>query len=185
MYRDTVTVFISDGGAEGKRLWHPRVLRGVNLTLSCGLEHRHGGVALASPIGDDEAILNVRYRSACETPDSGSAQIYLGERSDAIRIGGRTHGVRDDAIRIGDMLYLPPKLWRTSAEDVKRRTLTFARGDFFCTGDADLFGGVVDEDNFDPTEGFYGYMRRTRDGVYMISETAVFSAIPHFVVRGK
>ena len=70
------------------------------------------------------------------------------------------------------------KEWSQTAD-----TLTFTPAkDFLWAGEWD--GGVVSDADYG-TEGFYGYMNRTKDNVFLISSVARYSAIPHFEVMGK
>lgn len=70
------------------------------------------------------------------------------------------------------------KEWSQTAD-----TLTFTPAkDFFWAGEWD--GGVVSDADYG-TEGFYGYMNRTMDNVFLISSVARYSVIPHFEVMGK
>lgn len=71
-----------------------------------------------------------------------------------------------------------PMEWNRSAD-----ALTLYPGkDFFWAGEW-LDGAVSDADY--GTEGFYGYMNRTRDNVFLISSFAQYRVIPHFEVMGR
>ena len=55
MYKDVVTIFNREKTALGD-IWHPHVLRGVNLNTDKGAIYREYG-----PESQDNAVLNVRY----------------------------------------------------------------------------------------------------------------------------
>ena len=44
------------------------------------------------------------------------------------------------------------------------------------------FEAINDEDY---AEGFYSYMNRNYDGVFAVTNTAMYSLIPHFEIGGK
>lgn len=91
------------------------------------------------------------------------------------------------AVRGTDKLWLPPKRWRDSDPEARRRTFTFTPGeggDFFAVGDCGE-DEVSDADEKFGGEGFYAFCRRTRDGVYAIRAVSRFYLIPHFEVTGR
>lgn len=100
-----------------------------------------------------------------------------------VPIGEPYDGVRT----VGGKLWLPPLTWRSQTEAEAAKTLTFVCGekfDFFITGTWDG-DGPVDDGAYRADGGFYGYLKRTRDGVYAVTSVeGPFSLIPHFEITG-
>lgn len=88
---------------------------------------------------------------------------------------------------VAGKLWLPPELWRSQPEGPAKETVTFGSGadfDFFVSGEYE--GGSFDDGDYDRDGGFYGYLNRTRSGVYAItSVSGPFSLIPHFEIIGR
>ena len=78
---------------------------------------------------------------------------------------------------VADKPWLPPKEW-----DGTEDAVTFAQGDFFFKGKWE--GGIVTDEDY-PDAGFYGYMNKNNDYVFLISSVAKYSVIPHFEIMGK
>lgn len=81
--------------------------------------------------------------------------------------------------------YLSPKVWELQTNDELSNTLTFTPGqdfDFFWAGEWPETKPINDEDY---AEGFYSYMNRNYDGVFAVTNAAMYSLIPHFEIGGK
>lgn len=81
--------------------------------------------------------------------------------------------------------YLSPKVWELQTNDELANTLTFTPGqdfDFFWAGEWLETEPINDEDY---AEGFYSYMNRNYDGVFAVTNAAMYSLIPHFEIGGK
>lgn len=79
--------------------------------------------------------------------------------------------------------YLTPMLWQAAEDPAK--AVTFQTGeafDFFIEGAWPDSGPIAEADW---PGGFYGYLVKTRDGVYAVSSAARYSVIPHFEVMGR
>lgn len=82
-------------------------------------------------------------------------------------------------IMIADKPWMPPKEWDGTTD-----SLTFSTaGDFFWWGEWD--GGIVSDADYGP-DGFYGWMNRTRDFVFVVSAVGgPYTVIPKFEIMGK
>ena len=81
--------------------------------------------------------------------------------------------------------YLSPKVWELQTNDELANTLTFTPGqdfDFFWAGEWPETEPINDDDY---AEGFYSYMNRNYDGVFAVTNAAMYSLIPHFEIGGK
>lgn len=83
---------------------------------------------------------------------------------------------------IAGKIYLPPKEWAKQVNDELSSTITFAQEDFFMLGEYTSTSVVNDDDYVD---GFYDYMNKSKDYVYMITSVSEFSVIPHLEITGK
>lgn len=93
--------------------------------------------------------------------------------------------VKDGAPYVAKKRYLSPKAWEAQTNDQLADTLTFTPGqdfDFFWAG---AWPGTEPINDEEYPEGFYAYMNRKHDGVYAITNAAMYSAIPHFEIGGK
>ena len=113
-------------------------------------------------INIDRAAILTKYGAQCQ--DKAVVNIRYEMRGGQIVVAGKR--------------FQTAKEWSQTADKI---TLTPAK-DFFWAGEWD---GVVVSDADYGTEGFYGYMNRTKDNVFLISSVARYSAIPHFEVMGK
>lgn len=76
--------------------------------------------------------------------------------------------------------WMPPKEWDKTIDSI-----TFTSGnnfDFFWKGE--WTGEIVNDSDYG-TEGFYNYMNRSHDYVFVVSSVAMYSVIPHFEIMGK
>lgn len=87
---------------------------------------------------------------------------------------------------IGDKPYLPPKEWERQPNDELSESITFDSGDFFMEGEYST-DTVKDSDYADRLNGngFYGYMNKRYDYVFMITNVGgPYTLIPHFEIGG-
>ena len=113
-------------------------------------------------INIDRAVILAKYGAQCQ--DKAVINIRYEMQGGQIIVAGKQ--------------FQTAKEWSQTAD-----TLTFTPAkDFFWAGEWD--GGVVSDADYG-TEGFYGYMNRTKDSVFLISSVARYSVIPHFEVMGK
>lgn len=87
---------------------------------------------------------------------------------------------KDGEIQIAGKPWMPPKEW-----DRTEDSLTFTGGtnfDFFWKGE--WTGGIINDSDYGD-EGFYNYMNREHDYVFVVSSVAMYSVIPHFEIMGK
>ena len=85
---------------------------------------------------------------------------------------------------IGERKYLEPKEWN-AAED-KTNMITFSDGDIFMEGK--FPEDVIPDDEYTSRvyKGFYDYLNRTKDNVYLITSVGgPYTLIPHFEIGGK
>lgn len=89
------------------------------------------------------------------------------------------------AITIAGKTYKRPKEWAAQTEVGFPISLTFASGgDFFVRGEY----AETPVNDADPAykKGFYDYINKTRDDVYLISNVGgPYKLIPHFEIGGK
>ena len=139
------------------------------ITLFNRIPGAHGGPDTWMPtairgvsINIDRAAILAKYGAQCQ--DKAVVNIRYEMQGGQIIVAGKR--------------FQTAKEWSQTAD-----TLTFTPAkDFFWAGEWD--GGVVSDADYG-TEGFYGYMNRTKDNVFLISSVARYSAIPHFEVVGK
>ena len=105
------------------------------------------------------------------------------ESADSVNLHVR-HTLVDGVIYIGGEKYLTPKAWAPG------EGVTFKTGDFFVIGE--VSGIDASEGIYDSTYqtrvngGFYDYMNKTYDGVFMITTVSgAYTVIPHFEIGGK
>ena len=99
----------------------------------------------------------------------------------------RYHAGDNGEIVIANRPYLLPKVWEGQINDQLPNSLTFTTGqnaDFFWQGEWSGEAIILDSD-YENKNGFYNYMNRRYDHVYMITAVAQYSVIPHFEIMGK
>ncbi len=77
--------------------------------------------------------------------------------------------------------YLPPKEYQKTLKPQKHFTFTPGK-DFICDGIYEDLSAVTDDEY---ESGFYHYMNKIRDGVYLITSADFFSLLPHFELEAK
>lgn len=90
----------------------------------------------------------------------------------------------DGKVLVCDKEYVPPKEW-LKLKDCDRK-ITFSKGDFFYSGEYPE--AVINDEDYTSRQGggFYDYMNREKDGVYLITNIGgPYTVIPHFEIGGK
>ena len=93
--------------------------------------------------------------------------------------------ISSDEKVVSDKKYLEPKKWAKKINDTLGHTVTFASGDFFIEGE---YGErmIADEDYQSRRDGgFYDYMNKNHDNVFLITNVGTYTLIPHFEIGGK
>lgn len=130
------------------------------------------------PRGEPDTWLPTVIRGVNINIDRAAILAKYGAQCQDKSIVNIRYEMQDGQITVAGKRFQNAKEWSQTAD-----TLTLAPAkDFFWVGEWD--GGAVSDADYD-TEGFYGYMNRTRDNVFLISSVASYSAIPHFEVMGK
>ena len=104
---------------------------------------------------------------------------YGAESQDSAMLSIR-YSKKDGEIQIAGKPWMPPKEW-----DRTEDSLTFTGGtnfDFFWKGE--WTGGIISDSDYGD-EGFYNYMNREHDYVFVVSSVAMYSVIPHFEIMGR
>ena len=94
----------------------------------------------------------------------------------------------DDAKIIGKLRWLPPKEWRAQDVSQLQESITFTDGDdFFVQGDyPESVIADADYERGIEYSGFYDFLNRNHDNVFMISNVGgPYALIPHFEIGGR
>lgn len=116
--------------------------------------------------------------------DKGAAQTKTGlEDADSFWCS-IPYAVNGDDIYVNGKRYLGPIAWEKQINDDLPNTLTF------CEGKDLILKGVWTGDSIIKSadysrQGFYDYLLRNYDDVYIVSSVGKYDLIPHFEVRGK
>ena len=82
-----------------------------------------------------------------------------------------------------NLSYLTPKVWKTAEN--KEGSITFSTGDIFLEGEYPETV-IADEDYTSRTnKGFYDYLNKKMDNVFLITSVGSYTLIPHFEIGGK
>ena len=108
------------------------------------------------------------------TPDAGM------KNADAVELIIRTAADKSNTECGVTVRHVGPKEYAALENPVGYFTFT-PEQDFFYVGS--VMAASYPEDDYD--EGFYHYMNKTHDGVYMIQSSAFYSLIPHFEIGGR
>lgn len=93
--------------------------------------------------------------------------------------------ISSDGKVVSDKKYLEPKKWAKQINDMLGHTVTFASGDFFIEGEYDE-RLISDEDYQSRRDGgFYDYMNKNHDNVFLITNVGTYTLIPHLEIGGK
>lgn len=85
---------------------------------------------------------------------------------------------------IGNLLWLPPKEWKTQGDLLK--SITFAVGDFFIAGEYTEEPVRNSEYENRANSGFYDYLNKHKDYVFLVTNVGgPYTIIPHFEIGGK
>lgn len=158
MYQDVITLF-NFSEMEGECLWYPTVISHVQLQIGAAARLRQMGP---------------------ETADAASLHIRFKKHTDSVLIEN-VLDMAEDAAKTVSKPYIPPKEW--AGQKDKAGTLTFAeKKDFFYCGD---WTGLTVSDTAYGKKGFYDYMRKNRDNVFLITSIRRCNLIPHFEIGGR
>lgn len=106
------------------------------------------------------------------------------DSADTAKLHIRYYKLDNGKKMIGEKEYLEPKEW--NATEDKTNMITFSDGDIFMEG---KFPEDVITDNEYTSrvyKGFYDYLNRTKDNVYLITSVGgPYTLIPHFEIGGK
>ena len=91
----------------------------------------------------------------------------------------------ENAVMVGDFPWLPPREWAKQTNDLLSKSITFASGDFFMEGEYHK-EVISDADYSNRVDGgFYGYMNKRNDYVFLITNVGgPYALIPHFELGG-
>ena len=91
--------------------------------------------------------------------------------------------VREGERIVCNLSYLTPKVWKTTEN--KENSITFSTGDIFLEGEYPETV-IADEDYTSRTnKGFYDYLNKKMDNVFLITSVGSYTLIPHFEIGGK
>lgn len=94
------------------------------------------------------------------------------------------YSMSDGKIVVNGKQWIAPKEWSSQTNDKLSDTLTFASGDFFMEGEYSE-EMVSDEDYVTRYSGFYDYMNKLKDNVFLITNVGgPYTLIPHFEIGG-
>lgn len=162
LYNDTVTIFNLAESSDGDS-WYPTVIYGVHLQVDTAANLTERG-----PDSADSVSLHIRFKK------SGDETLVSGVPSSSDEEDGETE--------IGTVKYLSPLSW--SGESDKTGILTFRKDkDFIYCGEWGGESPVQDEDY--GKKGFFDYMKRNEDDVYLITNVGKYNLLPHFEIGGK
>lgn len=160
MYQDTITLFNLYESEEAGALWYPTVISYTQLQIDTAANLRERG-----PESADSASLHIRYaRDGKNTIISGIISFEDNEAKNIVKP------------------YTLPKKW-ACAED-KEAAVTFTKDkDFFYHGI--WKGDAPIKDSEYGKKGFYDYMKRNEDEVFLITNVGKYNLLPHFEIGGK
>ena len=147
------------------------------VTLFNGHERR--GVLLWYPTVFTGVTLT-ETRGDTATPDAGTVS------ADTVEIIIRTAADKTSRTPSGTIRqYAGPKEYAALADPSGYFTFTPQR-DFIAVGDLSAaYPEPVEDEAEDDFHGFYHAMSKTRDRVYLVTDAAFFSLLPHFEVSGR
>ncbi len=156
MYSETVTLFNRARGGDGRLLWYPTVLTGVDFSVGSAAVVRQYGT-----VTGDRAMLGVRY----SLDDDG--EIIIAGSGGKKWLAPRAWRASSDAIR------------RDSVTFGGGSEFDFFIGCRLACGD------VIEDGEFDEDGGFYSFCNRIRDDVFAVNSVSRFLLIPHLEITGR
>lgn len=111
-------------------------------------------------LSTDRAVIVAQYGQ--ESADKAVLNVRYAKSGNEITVAGKP--------------YMKPENW-----DQTEDSITFAAGDFFWEGE--WTGGIAED--IDYTGGFYAYMNEMHDNVFLVTDVAKLSVIPHFEIVGR
>lgn len=95
------------------------------------------------------------------------------------------YNVFDGKKMVGQKEWLPPKEWAAQPNEELLNLITFASGDFFIEGEYEETV-ISDSDYGMKYSGFYDYINKQKDNVFLISNVGgPYGVIRHFEIGGK
>jgi hypothetical protein len=110
------------------------------------------------------------------TPDAGM------KSADAVEIIIRTAADKSNTENGVTVRYVEPKQYAALESPVGYFTFK-PEQDFFYVGAC--AAGAYSEDDYEDDNGFYHFMNKSYDGVYLIQSATFYSLIPHFEIGGR
>lgn len=164
IYSQTITLFNRIPGKNGEpTMWIPTVIDGVHLIVNRSSSwNSHGGK------NSDDVKLHIPY-------------IWHGYDS-VISCRSGT-----DESSIIQKKWYEPIAWRKQPDPENGITFSFGENDdfdFFVEGVFEEFQSPISEQNFE-RKGFYGYMNKMYDNVFVITSYQKFGLIPHFELTAR
>lgn len=158
MYQDIITLF-NFSESDKEYLWYPTTISSVHLQIGVAARLRQMG-----PESADDARLHIRYKKCSDQALIENILETLEEKT-----------------RICSKPCIQPKEWARLKD--KACALTFTeKKDFF------YYGKWKESPVLDSSygkKGFYDYMRKNEDGVFLITSVKKCNLIPHFEIGGK
>lgn len=188
MYDKTITVFNKYVNQKDEIFWYPTVIRNVQLIVD-----KNANVAKTGLESADTASLHIRFQISNKKRADGQVSEWLDVHGNGILDANGNQMLIYEPV---DMLkkykyviagkkYLPPKEWASQTNDILPNIVTIASGDFFMEGEYSE-KIVADEDYQSRRDGgFYDYMNKNHDNVFLITNVGTYTLIPHFEIGGK
>lgn len=158
MFDKTVTVFNKYVNQKDEIYWYPTVISGCQF-----VDDKAANVAKTGLENADEANLHIRYTYKM-IADTGK-KVYRKN--------------------VSGKVYLPPKEWKAQTNDKLAETVTFSDGDFFIEGECSE--EIIKDSDYATRVGggFYDYLNKKRDNVFLITSVGTYTLVPHFEIGGK
>ena len=188
MYDKTITVFNKYTNENDEIYWYPTVIENVQLIVD-----KSANVAKTGLENADTASLHIRFHTCSKQRSEDEVSVWLDIQGDAILdVDGNRILIYEpiDTLEkykyvIAGKKYLPPKEWSSQPDDILPHIVTLASGDFFIEGKYSM-ETISDEDYRSRVDGgFYDYMNKKHDNVFLITSVGMYTLIPHFEIGGK
>lgn len=188
MYDKTITVFNKYVNQKDEIYWYPTVIKNVQLIVD-----KSANVAKTGLENADTASLHIKFRTCSKQRSEDEVQAWVDVQGNTILdINGNRILIYEpiDTLEqykyvVAGKKYLPPKEWISQVNDILPKIVTLASGDFFVEGEYSE-EIVADEDYRSRIDGgFYDYMNKKHDNVFLITSVGMYTLIPHFEIGGK
>lgn len=187
IFRQTITLF--NRYRQGDKVyWFPTIFPGVHLVTD-----RAKIISMYGELSQDNVMVHIMYKDAGEVPgwvigyedpiiiDDGKSREISNEffRSIVFATGSETGLVQESKP------YILPKEYARKPFSEASHFVTFGMGDHFDFFIEGPYSGMGPIDDDDYREGFYNYMSRCYDNVWVVTRAAKYSLIPHFEITGR